>query len=281
MKNKRLISFYFVLLLILLPMPIMATGPRVTKSMLETPENEIFAVDEQPFLGLGSSPHRGLSAEILQSAFQAVNINVSLTLLPVAKMVDYYLYEENALAVFIQYQSIKTTQNDHLLLIPLLYDRYQYFYSKRQKPDGLIWNDSLNELKGLVYGSTPGEDTSKFNQAGLSVVKLKPRQLLKKLLAGEVDFLRMSELRMKWLLQTRIPQSHEDILAINNQGELIPKYVAFNIQHPNAERLAQKLKQGLLLIIENGQYATILKKYLNDDSEIQHRMEAVLTTIKH
>ncbi len=270
MKNRK---FFPVILLLglMLSSAVNATGPRVTPGMLVVPENEIFAVDAQPFVGTDLM-NEGMNVEIVKAALTSVEINSTLTILPVAKMVKYYLLQEQVLAAHGQYINLSKKDKKSLIFVPISLTKENYFYYHPAHKSGFNWQGKLSDLSGYSYGSYQEEDVAPYKTAGIQIVPGRLHALLRKLISNEIDFIRMPVLTKNWMLDKHFPLEKENIIAITTEAEWVPQFVIFNKNHPDGEVLARKLAQGLAITIGSGQYATILKKYLVDD-EVSERIK--------
>lgn len=279
MKNNNKISLGIFLTMLLISSIAMATGPRVTQSMLVVAENEMFAVDSPPFVSLDVAGG-GLSAEIVNAAIETVEINSTLTVLPVAKMVEYYLHEEQALAVYDQHMNFSGDEKQSLIYVPIFHAKENYFYSKFHNESGLDWKGSLSELSGRIYGAHRGENVTAYEKAGIKVLYARHSILIKKLIAGDVDFIRMPVLTINWMLDHNSSIQKDHFTAMETDPELAPQFIIFNKSNPNGKEMAEKLKQGLLVILDNGQYAKISKKYLHKSDDVDARIDALYQLIR-
>jgi len=278
MKNNNKISLGIFLTMLLISSIAMATGPRVTQSMLVVAENEMFAVDAPPFISLAET-EGGLNAEIVKSALAAVEIKSTLTVLPVVKMVNYYLYEEQALAVYDRHMSFSGDEKS-LIYVPVFHMRENYFYSKFHHKSDLNWKGKLDDLSGLTYGAHRGENISVYEKAGIKVVFARHNILVKKLAAGEVDFIQMPTLTRDWMLEHDASIQQYHFAAMKAETELAPQFIVFNKNNPEGKKIAEKLKQGLQVILSNGKYENILKRYLHEGVDVEARVEALSQLIK-
>lgn len=270
--NNYALLFFFSFMLSL--SSAMATGPRVTERMLHAVENEMFAVDAPPFASL-DLPDSGLNVAIVKTALKAVGMNATVTILPVAKMVEYYLYEEQGLGAFADALDLTKANRKSFIFVPVFHAKMDYFYFKGKHPSGLGWKGSLKDLKGLTYGACVKEDVSAHEKAGVKVKVIRRCDLPKALLEGEVDFIRMPSLAMTWKLDKEFAKHKGVLAAAGDMSGWMPVFVAFNKKHADAEKISKKLKQGLLSILDNGQYADILKKYLPDEKDVAFRVDAL------
>ena len=252
----------------------MATGPRVTQGMLDVSENEIFAVDAPPFASL-DLPENGLNAAIVKIALAAVDVKTTVTVLPVAKMVEYYLYEEKALAAFTEYVNFTGVDEKSFIFVPIFCAQKNYFYLKSKHPSGLNWKDSSKASSKYIYGTYAGDNIASYKEAGIETKFFRHRDVLKNLIAGEVDFIRMTELEIDWMLNKDFAKHKTEVTSLDTEMELMPLFVVFNKKHADSGKIAKKLKQGLIAILDNGQYADILKKYLVDEEEVIVRINAL------
>jgi len=277
-NNKTLLGLFLGMLF--MTELAMATGPRVTQSMLVETENEMYAVDAPPFVSLDVAEN-GLSASIVNAALKAVETKATLTIFPVTKMVTYYLNEEQALAVYDEYISFSEDEKKSLIYVPVFYAKESYIYSKLRYKEGLNGQGSLSDLSGLKYGTHRSEKQARsiYEEAGIELVFARHYALFNKLVAGEVDFIKMPDLAISWMLEHDNSVQKEHFSTMDISTQLVPKFIVFNKNNPDGEKMAQKLKQGLSIILENGQYAELLKKYLHED-DVNERVKSLTQSLQ-
>lgn len=272
--NKKFIFNIISILLLLFSSIANATGPRVTPSLLIEVENEIFAVDSQPFID-SDVPLQGIYSEITTAAFAAVGIKSTLTILPVSKMVKYYLNEEQALAVYGQHLMFSDDEKKSLLFVPIALVKEQYFYYQPHYKEGLNWHGKLSDLIQYKYGTYKNQDISTYKELGVQVVFSRRRTLLNNLVSAKYDFIHSSALSVEWALAHHLTLEKDNIVSLSDEYNLTPQFVVFNKKHPKGAEMSQKLQYGLSIIIQNGEYKKILEKYLVDSSEVDNIVEGL------
>ncbi len=271
MKKINLIAHGVFMFTLFYASVVLATGPRVTQSMFETAENEIFAVDSPPYIG-SDLDLGGVNTAIVKAALKAVDINTTVTMLPLAKMVQYYLLEEQALGVFNEKMIFSNRDKKGLIFVPILLTKENYYYLKNKQQST---PHSLTELAGWRYGTNTADSTTELEKHDIKVQFFRHGSLLDKLTAGEVDFIRLSEIKLNWIVDQHLSAKINLFSAIKAKPDLVLQSVAFNKKHAQGKSMAKKLKQGLLVILNNGQYAEILKSYLNNADEIKSRVQSL------
>lgn len=256
----------------LVPVAGMATGPRVTPSLFSPTTNEIFVVDFPPFVG-PEVAGGGLHVEIIKAALQAGEIDAVITHLPLPRMVKYYLLQENAIAVLGRFLNLSEAEKKALVFIPISVMEERYFYYGPAHQEKLSWNGKLQNLKGYTYGASHEEDVTAYEAAGINIEHGSPRALLQKLLTEKVDFIRMPVLAVEWLLDKHFPNKKKDLIQMDPVAGEKPVFILFNKKHQQGEAAAAKFRNALSKIIEDGRYMKILTTYQEKEEMRQEHMK--------
>ena len=251
--------------LLLFSLTAQATGPRVTSSLFESPENEIFALDF-PLILSTDSADGGAGAAIIKAAFKAENVENTITPLPLQTMLSYYLNEENALAIVGHDLNLTAAESKNVLLIPILKLQESYFYYRPKQT--LTFNGDLSAFKGLKLGvhNKDLSDNGVYQKAGIHVQQARLESRLNDLIAGKIDVIRETDLTMNAMLAKQFAAQKADIVRLEPSAGVALISVAFNKKNPKGAELAKKFQQGLSKIITNGEYREILKKQLGESS---------------
>jgi len=259
MKRTQMMLLPLLLSFVLLAPVASATGPRVTTTLFSAHENEIHTVDFPPYVST-DVVDGGSVSEIVRTALMAAGIDADLSIHPLKRMVNYYLLQENALAVMGRHLHFSDVQRKALIIIPVMVMEEQYIYYKPQHPDGL--NLDSDHLKQLVYGSHQDEDVSRFTAAGCTVKYGNTMSLLKQLRRGDVDFIEVPPLTIEWLLDRYMADEKEQFVSLPDVVNNEVLYMIFNRKHAAGEDAAARFKQALAAMVKDGRYGTILDKYL-------------------
>lgn len=249
-----------------------ATGPRVTPSVFVDDLMQVYAVDFPPFVS-NDVAEGGLSAEIVSSVFRQEGIDAPHNILPVTNMVKYYLIDENALAGHANYLHFSQQEKAKLIYVPIAMATERFYYYKPAKVAGLPWTGQLESLKGYTYGAHRGEPVDAYEKAGIKVHVGNARSLLKRLESSVVDFIRLPELTVNWMLDNVYAELKGNVVAVENSDSTVPLFIVFNTQHPDGKRTAEKFKSGLDEQIKQGKYLAILSKYIPETDQQQIYMD--------
>ena len=189
-----------VLLIIVLSTSLMATGPRVTQSLISPDKKEIFAIDLPPFISTEVEAGGALK-EIVVAACKEADIDIFVTILPLQSMVKYYLTQENAIGIMGRHMGLSSKEKKSLVEIPLYEAKEKYLYYKPNHKQALSWDGKLKNFKGLTYGASKGEDFSKYKELGVKVKKARALSLFKKLKSGKVDFISVPGESAAWFIK--------------------------------------------------------------------------------
>ena len=270
-KSQYIIRVYIVTLLcatLFYSVSSWATGPRVTPSIFVDDQNQVYGVEYPPFVS-AQLKSGGLCVEIVDSVFKQIDKEYPHSVLPVSNMVKYYLQQENALAAHSQYLFFEPHEHADLIFIPVVITHENFYYSKRQYQNGLPWNGNLSSLKNYTYGAYMGEPVKAFHEAGVQVSFIRAYSLIKKLESEQIDFFRMSELALSWIVERHAKTFAVDIKVLEDSQTDLPLYIVFNMKHPQGRVIAKQFKAGLKEGIEQGRYLEILKKYIHSPAQQQ------------
>lgn len=244
---------------------LMASGPRVTSALFTPIQNEIVAVETQPFYS-SQNPSGGMVFEIVKAALNSEKESAMLTTYPVQNMVNYYLTQEKVLAALGTNFNLSKVEKKSLVIIPIALIREQYIYYKPAYPKGISWSGKLSELKGLRYGANKGEDTSEYKKAEIKVVFGQSRFLFKKLKTQKIDFIKEPVLSAKTMIDTNFASDKNKFGVMEPAPQKSVCMILFNLKNPEAKEISKKFINGLSTILKNGQYQAIIEKYEENTS---------------
>jgi len=257
----------------------MATGPRITKSVVSPDKKEVFALDAPPFIST-EMENSGMLSEVALAAFKEAKIDAVITVLPLHSMVKYYLTQEKATVIIGRYLGLSTEDEKSVVAIPLYSAEESYLYYKPRHPQGLEYKGELSALKGLTYGAVEGEETGKYKDADITVVKGRTLSLFKKLQGGTIDFMRVPVESTQWFSQNKFAEHKNDFSVMRTSSSTADISIYFNLNNPNANTSAESFKNGLRIIVSNGEYARILGKYIKDSEAVKLQVQYVQKFLK-
>ncbi len=256
-----------LLTLLFFSMQLMATGPRISKSTISPDKKEVFALDAPPFIST-EVENGGMLNEVAVAAFKEAKMDAVVTILPLHSMIKYYLTQENAMVIIGRYMELSAEDEKSVIAIPLYSAEESYLYYKPKHPQGLEYKGVLSNLKGLTYGASEGEETGKYKEAGITVIKGRTLSLFKKLESGTVDFISVPEESAKWFLQNKFAEHQNNFVAMRTKSVTADISIYFNLNNPNGKASSEGFKNGLRTIVKSGEYAKILGKYIKNPDTV-------------
>lgn len=245
-----------------------ATGPRIKQDLFTPNANPVYALDFPPFIST-EQPDGGVAVALTHAILQADNADTSISILPLARMLKYYLTQENALAVLGNHLNLTADARKELIFVPVLRLKRYYYVHQGKHPQGLPLPEDLKSLEGLVYGADPEQDVSKLQQAGIRVETGKLLTLLEKLRAGHIDVLAESPWAVDWFLQRNLAADKASFMRLEPMAGEDTVYLIFNKQHPKGEAMARQFQSRLTAMIANGLYQAWLEKVFGDKQSVE------------
>ena len=270
---------FFILVMLLLNMQLMATGPRITQNLISPDKKEIFALDIPPFIST-EVKYDGFVSELVNAAFEQAGIEVVITTLPLQSMVKYYLNQEDAFAILGRHLGVSDKEKKSLIAIPIYMAKESYFYYKPLQKNTPVYKNKLSNLKGLTYGASKGEDIKAYKKAGIKVKKARTLSLFKKLQSGKIDFISVPTLSAEWFINNKFAQHKKEFDSMAESSKSVDILLYFNLNHKAGKKSAEGFKKGLLSIIKNGTYAKILSKYIKDSDAVKLQLKYINKALK-
>lgn len=269
MNIKKVLTRLTVMLLVIAIYPVtaLATGPRIKQDLFTPNVNSIYALDFPPFITTELNDS-GMAVELVNTVLQTVKISAPINILPLPRMMKYYVLQEQALALIGNHLSFTADQQKALIFVPLLRLKEHYYVYQSKHPEGLPWQGDLKALAKLVYGANPEENVVAYQQAGIQVETGNTLTLLEKLKAEKIDFISNSELAVNWFLDRNFSADKSKFSTLEPVAGEETIFIIFNKNHPQGEVLAKQFKQGLDAIIANGQYKALLEKHFGGSEAV-------------
>lgn len=253
-------QFSFVLMSLMLTHYCYATGPRVTPSLISN-ASDIYTINLPPFIGADFNRLSYLS-EVVNTVLDQQKIDAILTVLPLHNMVKYYLLQENVLAVLSPYLYLTASQKQDMVIITMDEVNESYIYYKPSHPGGLAWKGNLKNLNGLRYGVLKGVATEKYKKSGIRIKTARLGSLLKKLVAKEVDFIRLPDLTADWFINKQFPRQKNNFVKMKVSAGKMQLAIIFNKKHWKGEVSAEIFKKGFDTLVKNGMFYEIKNEHL-------------------
>ncbi|WP_320041816.1 hypothetical protein [uncultured Desulfobacter sp.] len=171
MKGKVLIATSMLLAILLVFLnTVWATGPRLTPQLFEAEGTTKIVIYEYPPLTTFDIPDMGLCPEIIQAAFLAAGVPVTVENQVVKSLAVYSLIQDNSAAMLGVESDFTKEQLKQLKVVPCYIMEGRYFYCRPNHKKGLGWDGQSDSLKGYTYGALAGEDTTAYEHAGIKTV---------------------------------------------------------------------------------------------------------------
>ena len=264
---KRKFNFLDVIMGILIvvlgaPWVTWATGPRLTPQLFEPEATIKIFFYEYPPLTTFEMTNMGICSEIIQEAFTAAGVTVTLENQVVKPLAVYSLIQENAAAMIGMQNDFSDDELKQLVLMPCYTMRGRFFYYKPNHKKELDWYGKLENLKGYTYGALVGEDLTIYKKAGIKTLTVTGDlpALFSNLKDGKIDFLSMADIRGEWFLQKYFPDEKEDFGKMQALSWEAPFSIIFNKKHLRFKELSTAFSKGFKIIKQNGRYDEIIEK---------------------
>ena len=267
--QKLLIRLFVPLLLLMgFSFDAVATGPRITQDLFIPDANTIYALDFPPFISTDVAGG-GVVQELANAVFEAEKLSATIVPQPLARMLKYYLFQENALAIIASRLKFSAEEQKQLVFVPLLRLKNYYYVYRAKYPHGLAWNNDLQVFSKLVYGASHEDEIDAYRKAGIRVENGKLLTLLERLKDGQVDFISGAEPAIDWFLRRNFKADQTQFMRLEPMAGDQTIFVIFNKKHPQGETIAKQFQDGLARLIANGQYQTLLEKRLGGSEGLQ------------
>lgn len=257
-----------VWLLVGFSLDVAATGPRIKADLFSANANTIYAMDFPPFVTTDLA-NGGIALELARTALAAEKLEVPIVSQPLARMLKYYLFQEQALAVISLPLKLGAEQQQQLVFVPLLRLKKYYYVQSGKQPQGGSWDDNLQAFANRVYGADPEEDVEAYRKAGIRVENGKLITLLEKLKGGSIDFVAAAQPAVDWYLQRNFSEDQALFTRLEPMAAEETLFVIFNKRHPQGEKIAGQFKAGLAAMLSNGQYRMLLEKHLGGSEAVE------------
>ena len=243
-----------------LPGPLMATGSRVTPSLLSPEKKEIFAVDQPPF-ATAEIPGGGLFSEIVLEALRAEHVAAVIETLPLTRLLRYYLFHDISVAVLAEGWDFTDKEREKLIVVPFYVVSGRYFYYKPAHREPIPWNEGLVSTKSHTYGVKWRDKVDAASQAGTDITYDRPLSLFKNLKSGILSFISAPDIVANWIIDKQFPKDKDRFGRMEIAGWEVPACIIFSKKHSEGQTTAKRFIRGLSEIIRNGRYDEILEKY--------------------
>ncbi len=255
------VVFKAILLVILTASYAAATAPRFGPKLLKAEETiKTLAYQYPPLIDL-QTPGKGIVANIVQAAFEEVDIDMQIEILPIKSLVKYSMLYENAIAVLGEQNIFSEMEAEKLDAVPCYKITGGHYYYLPAHQEGMSWDGDLKKLRGYTCGIPAGEDIYLYKNAGIKVIQGDLKSLLKKLKGKEIDFLSAPDTVVRQYIQKSYSDEINNFVRMQVSGWTDHFSIFFNQANPLAEGLKQAYSEGLKKIKNNGKYDRIVSTY--------------------
>lgn len=214
--------------------------------------------DWYPYTALKDGKLRGLSVDIIQAAYAAVNVKVNFKSVPYARCL---MLAETGQEVGC-FNSMKSAKLSKILQFheESIFKVTLGIYARSDSPEQ---NITANMIEDKSIGVTHGYSYTDKIDGNVMLHKEKaPTDLsnLRKLLLKRSDYSLISTRIFDYLVNTYPNEFKDKIRQIGIVGE-IDQYVSFSKKRAEAKNFAKLLDEGLRLIRMNGEYTKIEQKW--------------------
>ena len=202
----------------------------------------------------------GLSHQIIQAAYNAVDIDVNFVSMPFARIMKM-LDNNMALGGF---NVVKTSQDEEKYLFTKspIYTVKTHFYYLKSKPLQVKQLSDLND-PSLVVGEVTGFMYEKeFLNLTFSRHKVRTEEQLVEMLAlGRIDAAYITK-EAELYYRKKLNIADDQIGFLKDIGVyVVPLHLAFNKQHLDAKKYAKFFNKGMNMIKNNGIYSEIVRNF--------------------
>ena len=228
----------------------------------------ILEANEAPPYWSNKMDHKGMAGEIIQAISKVQDISFKIIFKPLTRLIEDDANNDlGNPEFFIPYQGFAD-----IVPIALYYTSF-YFYeykheinnAKRTFHNHERFNfKSFEELRGKKIGLLKGSlmNTSAFEHYGIIFERsYSQTSLFKKLKLGRLDYVLVIDLVAKEVIENNFYNEKDDFIPIYINGLSSPIAIMIAQEQKDAHVYAKKFKEGLKIIILNGTYDNILKKY--------------------
>lgn len=245
-----------------------ATGPRIKHDLFVRNPNAIYALDFPPFIST-DNVDGGLAMALVRKILDAASISASVSSQPLARMLKYYLFEEQALAVVANHIQFRPKQREQLIFVPLLRLKRHYYVHQSKHPQGMPEQSELSALATWVFGANPEEDVQAYTKAGIDVETGNLLSLLEKLKEGRIDFIAEVEPAVDWYLQRNLSADKAQFIRVDPAVAEETIFIVFNKKHAEGESIAKRFQSTLAAFIAEGRYQALLEQYLGGGAAVE------------
>lgn len=217
----------------------------------------ILEANESPPFWSESMPFQGVGGEIVQAISDVSGIQTRIRFLPLKRLIEDTSNNDLGNPLFYM------DNQDFAAIIPIAVYRVSLFYYQPNHKQTLTL-DILQHLESYRIGVLEGtlSEHNFFEQRRIAFETSYSREsLFKKLKHGRIDLVLAVDLVSIQTLSKLYPQQLHHFKQIKLPHSTAPIAIMIAEQQPEADSIANKYRQGLRTLIDNGRYVQILEKY--------------------
>ena len=206
------------------------------------------------------SPEGGMGSELLQAMSSAAGLTTQIRFVPLSRMIEDRSNNDSGNPEFFMWRQ------DFAAIIPIAISEMSLFYYRPHhlKPLKVKGFDDLKSYKiGVLKGILI--DRNALEQMGLTFESSYTQaSLFKKLKVGRIDLVIEIDLVGRLMINQLYPELTDDFVRIPLSNTVSPVAIMIDANYPNADSIAERYREGLAIIIANGEYQRIVERYYPD-----------------
>ena len=224
---------------------------------------KVSTIDSPPYYVANPLPGEksGIAIDLVTEAWKMADTEVLFDFIPIARAKWSLLENKHTALLGTSQWFSEEDQNTRIDSVNLLKIDFKIFYKKKRFPDGLNY-EKLEDLKDYKIGNVRGSSTLPILEdadLNIELVGL-VKQNFHKLHTDRIDLVVAVELTGWMFLKELYPDSFDDYAATDKN--IYTANIGLVFRKENKEAIKQ-FKKGLIEIIENGTYETLINEYYN------------------
>ncbi len=266
MNSFRINGLKYLTLTLMLSVPLMATGPRISTNVFQDNKNDIYALDSAPLIS-SDIQKGGLIIELVEAVYAEINEDVHTNIIPLQSMMKFYMTQSSTIALIGEELEFDLVKNASYTKIPLYVIEEVYVYNKLHHKDGIKYDGNIAQLKGLVYGTSNNDDIKRFNENSITVKKGSQLSLMKKLRQGDIDLMKTSLEGLEWYTNNKFSSDKENFKVIDKSKSYSVVSIYLNEKGAANKALSDRFQKAFKKMVDDGRYRAILQRYLKDSKK--------------
>ncbi len=225
---------------------------------------EITAFDYPPYMDEAARP-QGLFIELVAAAFNAADVQVNFSFLPLKRSTSYVL-SGKALGQMGTIWNFPPAKHEQLDTVAIFYYQVVGFYLKDRLSD--VSFSSLEDLRpyeiGTIRGSSDAAIFALDPKLKVNIMPTMANMFQALVQSKRYDLLFTVELSGLSYIQRHYPNDIDEWQMTHDAVQGLLAQVVFSKKYPDYQKYMHLLQQGLSAIIANGRYMEIFQRYYGD-----------------